>query len=88
MSCPTFFFKPCPTCGRRLEIKVEHFGKLVECPSCTSRFVAGETPDSDERTAALEQALLKADEYLAQFIERPSSRVFSEEPTTVASADR
>lgn len=67
MRYPTFFFKPCPTCGRRLEILIDHLGKQIECPHCTSRFVAGQTPESNETATAVEQALLKAEEYLARF---------------------
>ncbi len=31
MSNPTYFVQECPTCGRRLQIRVEYLGKRVVC---------------------------------------------------------
>ncbi|MCA9106309.1 MAG: hypothetical protein KDA83_12830 [Planctomycetales bacterium] len=68
MGQTNFYVNPCPTCGRRLEIAARHLGHPVECPHCTSRFLAGQGM-SDERTSAVEQALLRADQYLATLAE-------------------
>ena len=40
MSGPTFFVQHCPTCGRVLEIRVEHLGKQVACTHCRAKFRA------------------------------------------------
>ncbi len=34
MSRNVFFVRDCPTCGRRLHIRVEYLGKKVVCPHC------------------------------------------------------
>ena len=36
----TFFVQECPTCGRRLQIRVEHLGRRVICQHCQGNFVA------------------------------------------------
>ena len=38
MSRATFFIRECPTCGRRLQIRVEYLGRLVRCKHCEARF--------------------------------------------------
>jgi len=40
MSSPIYFVQGCPTCGRRLQIRVEHLGKKVVCQHCQATFVA------------------------------------------------
>jgi len=40
MSQSTFFVQECPTCGRNLQIRVQHMGKDVVCQHCRARFEA------------------------------------------------
>jgi len=40
MSSPTHFLQSCPTCGRSLEVRVEHLGRRVTCQHCHGTFVA------------------------------------------------
>ena len=40
MSNSTYFVQDCPTCGRRLQIRVEYLGKKVVCEHCRARFEA------------------------------------------------
>ncbi|HID76297.1 MAG TPA: hypothetical protein EYP56_09915 [Planctomycetaceae bacterium] len=40
MSNATYFLQDCPTCGRRLQIRVEFLGRQVACQHCRGRFVA------------------------------------------------
>jgi hypothetical protein len=40
MSNPMYFIQGCPTCGRRLQIRVEYLGKRVVCQHCQGKFVA------------------------------------------------
>ncbi len=40
VASPTFFVQECPTCGRRLHIRVEYLGRRVICEHCHGRFVA------------------------------------------------
>jgi hypothetical protein len=36
----TYFLQECPTCGRRVEVRVEYLGRRVCCDHCNGRFVA------------------------------------------------
>ncbi|HTN77111.1 MAG TPA: hypothetical protein VL096_17750, partial [Pirellulaceae bacterium] len=42
MSKATYFVQDCPTCGRRLQIRVEYLGKRVACQHCRGQFDATE----------------------------------------------
>mgnify|MGYP001023988025 CR=1 FL=1 len=46
MSNPTYFLQGCPTCGRRLQIRVEYLGRRVVCDHCRGRFVARDPANS------------------------------------------
>jgi hypothetical protein len=58
----TYFLQECPTCGRRLNIRVEYLGKLVVCQHCSGRFQAYDKatspapPDSDSGSSLLDRA--------------------------------
>lgn len=39
----TFFVQECPTCGRNLQVRVEHLGKRVVCQHCQARFEASDS---------------------------------------------
>ncbi len=65
MASGMHFVRPCPTCGRHLEIKVELLGREVQCRHCSAVFMATqrcETPWIDE---AVDRALAKAERYMA-----------------------
>ena len=40
MSSSTYFDQVCPTCGRRLMIRVEYLGKRLVCQHCQGKFLA------------------------------------------------
>ena len=40
MTHPTYFSQECPTCGRRLRVRVQYLGKAVICQHCHGRFEA------------------------------------------------
>ena len=62
MSGATFFIRECPTCGRRLQVRVEYLGKLVKCQHCHGQFEAID----DASISAQESAILsRVDELLA-----------------------
>lgn len=66
MSNPTYFIQSCPTCGRKLQIKVEYLGKRLVCQHCQGKLVAVASQASE--CAALSDSgfdlLAKADELL------------------------
>ncbi|HVT27192.1 MAG TPA: response regulator [Lacipirellulaceae bacterium] len=40
MSRHTYFVQECPTCGRKLQVRVQYLGKQVVCQHCGARFEA------------------------------------------------
>ena len=65
MSNPTYFIQECPTCGRRLQIRVEYLGKKVVCQHCQGQFVACDPANSHCDCAEQGSSLLhRADELL------------------------
>lgn len=65
MSNATFFLQECPTCGRRLQVRVVYLGRDLSCPHCCGRFVARD-PSMPRPVVSADKSLLqKADELLA-----------------------
>ncbi len=56
MSRATFFLRECPTCGRRLQIRVEYLGRTVRCKHCDALF---EAADPSCRPPAPDSSLLE-----------------------------
>lgn len=71
MSSSTYFFQGCPTCGRRLRIRVEYLGKRVVCQHCQGSFVASDPANLRRDRAEYDSGLLRvADELLQSVAER------------------
>jgi hypothetical protein len=64
MSNCTYFVQECPTCGRRLQIRVEYLGKLVVCDHCRGRLVARDPTSSYGPRCETESAILRRAEEL------------------------
>jgi hypothetical protein len=65
MNRATYFVQECPTCGRRLQIRVEYLGKLVACQHCRGEFEA--TENANQRVSDSSDSLLaRAEELLAR----------------------
>ncbi|MGY8732053.1 MAG: hypothetical protein ACKVK0_07940 [Pirellulales bacterium] len=45
MSQTTYFVKECPTCGRKLQVRVEYLGREMVCNHCGGDFLAGDSQD-------------------------------------------
>ena len=61
MPSAVYFDQECPTCGRRLLIRVEYLGKPVACQHCQGTFVAAESSNMrggqvDQGSALLRRA--------------------------------
>lgn len=59
------FVRPCPTCGRNLEIRLELLGREVQCRHCSAEFVASQRCETPWIDAAADRALAKAQRYIA-----------------------
>ena len=40
------FVQACPTCGRRLEVRIELLGRSVACQHCRAEFIASDNQRS------------------------------------------
>jgi len=65
MSNSTYFVQECPTCGRRLQVRVEYLGKQLVCQHCQGRFTAADPSGTPVEAGPSANALLRrADELL------------------------
>ena len=62
MAGVTYFVQECPTCGRRLQVRVEHMGKRVACRHCNARFLA--TDGAGDAVSASWALMARADELI------------------------
>jgi hypothetical protein len=69
MSRATFFIRECPTCGRRLQIRVEYLGRMVRCKHCEAHFVAYDPSTSAEPADPRLSLLERANQLLESFDE-------------------
>jgi DNA-directed RNA polymerase subunit M/transcription elongation factor TFIIS len=66
MSQPVYYVQECPTCGRRLQIRVAHLGKQVVCQHCLAEFMACDPANKQLSCSDSSQDLLaRAEELLA-----------------------
>lgn len=61
MANAMYFVQDCPTCGRRLQIRVEYLGRPVVCQHCRGQFTACDPeshryPDCSEAAELLRRA--------------------------------
>jgi uncharacterized Zn finger protein len=61
----TYFLSECPTCARKLEIRVELLGKRVSCQSCGAIHVASNIVERSVNDQRIEQVLARAKAYIA-----------------------
>ena len=66
MSNSTYFVQECPTCGRRLHIRVEYLGKRVVCQHCHGKLLARDPSNSPLATSDSAEMLLRRAEELLQ----------------------
>ncbi|MBU4272529.1 MAG: hypothetical protein KKE86_05485 [Planctomycetes bacterium] len=73
MSNPTFFVQECPTCGRRLQIRVEYLGRKLVCQHCQGQMIAADPTNLRWDCAESNNVLLhRADELLETVAHRKS----------------
>lgn len=64
MASRAYFLGECPTCSRKLEIRVELLGKRISCQHCGATHIASDAenrPNSDQK---IEQLLARAKAYV------------------------
>lgn len=65
MASGMYFVRPCPTCGRHLEIRVELLGRRVSCQHCSAEFVATQRSETPWIDARVDNVLARAEQYIA-----------------------
>ena len=60
MSNATFYVQECPTCGRRLKVRVDYLGKSIACQHCRAIFEACDPASQSRRSAVSSSADLLA----------------------------
>lgn len=68
MSRATYFVQACPTCGRRLQIRVVFLGKTLACQHCRGEFEARDQEDEFASPHDSSELLLRVDELLASSV--------------------
>jgi hypothetical protein len=66
MSRNTYFVQECPTCGRKLEVRVQYLGKQVVCQHCSARFEAYDPGSAGYPPPTSSLSLLERAEQLLQ----------------------
>ena len=67
MSRATFFIRECPTCGRRLQIRVEYLGRTVRCKHCEAQFEASDPSTSSAPAEQGASLLERANQLLESY---------------------
>ena len=80
MSNSACFVQECPTCGRRLHIRVEYLGRKVVCEHCRGQFTACDPSSKRVMDAESAQALLRRAEELLQYASQQAGRVRAHRP--------
>ena len=75
MSNPVYFVRECPTCGRRLQIRVQYLGKNVVCQHCQGQFVASDPANSHHDCAGSDSSLLQRADELLQSVPQQKAQV-------------
>ena len=67
MSSVMYFIQECPTCGRRLQVRVSYLGKKVACKHCHGHFTAQDPEGTPIATGKSSGVVLldRVDELLA-----------------------
>ncbi len=70
MSHTTFYVQECPTCGRRLQIRVAYLGKRLYCQHCGGPFFASDPSSKGASPPHSRARLLERAEQLLAFAEQ------------------
>ena len=60
----TFFVKECPTCGRKLQVRIEYLGREMMCNHCGGDFIADDTSNKAQRASTNESMITRIDDLL------------------------
>ena len=58
MAGVTYFVQACPTCGRKLQVRVTYLGKRIACHHCSAQFAACDPQSPESLTSDSSVTLL------------------------------
>ena len=58
MAGVTYFVQACPTCGRKLQVRVTYLGKRIACQHCSAQFAACDPQSPESATSDSSVTLL------------------------------
>ena len=61
----TFFVKECPTCGRKLQVRIEYLGREMMCNHCGGDFVADDEVSKHNNSDAGAAIIDRVDDLLS-----------------------
>lgn len=64
MPSGTFFVRACPTCARKLEIRISLLGRDVECMHCGASFNTNASSEATHNDSKIDSILARAQEYV------------------------
>ena len=64
MTHTTFFVKECPTCGRKLQVRIEYLGREMMCNHCGGDFIAHENPSPQLAPESNDAMIARVDKLL------------------------
>ena len=65
----TYFVQECPTCGRRLQIRVDYLGRKLVCKHCQGEFTAADPANARYDGVRTGNELLRRADELLQSLE-------------------
>lgn len=82
MASGMLFVRPCPTCGRQLEIRIELLGREVQCRHCSAEFIASARNETPWIDLAVDRVLARAQRYMTSLDLRCASTSDRFQPST------
>jgi DNA-directed RNA polymerase subunit RPC12/RpoP len=74
MSQRLVFIQECPTCGRRLRIRVEYLGRKLACSHCRGKLIARD-PAGPEGAVSGSEIMVRAEQLLEESSRFETARI-------------
>ncbi len=71
----TYFSQDCPTCGRKLNVRVEYLGKKVVCQHCSGSFLAWDPEGAPAETISASLSGTKLMDRAQELIEMAEQKI-------------
>ncbi|NQU21882.1 MAG: response regulator [Candidatus Nealsonbacteria bacterium] len=75
-----YFVQECPTCGRRLQIRVDYLGREVVCQHCQGKLVARDPANARLDPSQTDSELIRRADELLDSVQRRQAQARSNSP--------